>query len=217
MTPYDLVSPRPSKTKPSKLTNFQVRVKIEGDNEPAPTIPREEGQVPFVFVGTVESISNAKVLLEYHLAHLKEVEALRQEKLEIDQQLRSIHGTNTGPMQSFQHTRRGMGGGPGMGGPDDNTGSRGGRGGQSRGGGRGGGGGRGRAPTRHNSGKYCVFFFWHACMEDWRIVGTGNLIQSGVDGAYINKKISQIFDTNLSFFIYFFKAKHYISCNITVL
>lgn len=50
---------------------FQVRVKIEGDNEPQPTIPREEGQVPFVFVGTVESIANAKVLLEYHLAHLK--------------------------------------------------------------------------------------------------------------------------------------------------
>lgn len=36
-----------------------IRVKIEGDNEPQPTIPREEGQVPFVFVGTVESISNA--------------------------------------------------------------------------------------------------------------------------------------------------------------
>lgn len=50
---------------------FKVRVKIEGDNEPQPTIPREEGQVPFVFVGTVESIANAKVLLEYHLAHLK--------------------------------------------------------------------------------------------------------------------------------------------------
>lgn len=48
-----------------------MRVKIEGDNEPQPTIPREEGQVPFVFVGTVESIANAKVLLEYHLAHLK--------------------------------------------------------------------------------------------------------------------------------------------------
>ncbi|XP_076258247.1 synaptic functional regulator FMR1 isoform X4 [Rhynchophorus ferrugineus] len=79
-----------------------VRVKIEGDNEPEPTIPREEGQVPFVFVGTVESISNAKVLLQYHLAHLKEVEQLRQEKLEIDQQLRSIHhGSNLGSMQSL--------------------------------------------------------------------------------------------------------------------
>lgn len=44
---------------------------IEGDNEPQPSIPREEGQVPFVFVGTIETISNAKVLLEYHLQHLK--------------------------------------------------------------------------------------------------------------------------------------------------
>ncbi|XP_022910264.1 fragile X messenger ribonucleoprotein 1 homolog isoform X4 [Onthophagus taurus] len=83
-----------------------VRVKIEGDNEPQPTIPREEGQVPFVFVGTVESIANAKVLLEYHLAHLKEVEQLRQEKLEIDQQLRSIHGSGMGSMQSLQMSRR---------------------------------------------------------------------------------------------------------------
>lgn len=48
-----------------------VRVKIEGDNEPEPVIPREEGQVPFVFVGTIENIGNAKILLEYHLSHLK--------------------------------------------------------------------------------------------------------------------------------------------------
>ncbi|XP_043275921.1 synaptic functional regulator FMR1 isoform X12 [Venturia canescens] len=121
-----------------------VRVKIEGDNEPQPTIPREEGQVPFVFVGTVESIANAKVLLEYHLAHLKEVEALRQEKLEIDQQLRSMHGSTTGPMPNFPPARRGMTSGPEEGG----GGGRGGRG----GGGRGGRGGRGRAPPRHNAG-----------------------------------------------------------------
>ncbi|XP_072759786.1 RNA-binding protein FXR1 isoform X5 [Anoplolepis gracilipes] len=119
-----------------------VRVKIEGDNEPQPTIPREEGQVPFVFVGTVESIANAKVLLEYHLAHLKEVEQLRQEKLEIDQQLRSMHGSTTGPMPSFPPTRRGM-----VTGPEEGVSGRGGRGGQSRGR-----GSRGRAPTRHNAG-----------------------------------------------------------------
>ena len=28
-----------------------VRVKIEGDNEPKPSVPREEGSVPFIFVG----------------------------------------------------------------------------------------------------------------------------------------------------------------------
>ncbi|XP_043792032.1 synaptic functional regulator FMR1 isoform X3 [Apis laboriosa] len=119
-----------------------VRVKIEGDNEPQPTIPREEGQVPFVFVGTVESIANAKMLLEYHLAHLKEVEQLRQEKLEIDQQLRNMHGSTTGPMPNFPPTRRGM-----ITGPEEGGGGRGGRGGQSRGR-----GGRGRAPARHNAG-----------------------------------------------------------------
>ncbi|KOC63993.1 Fragile X mental retardation syndrome-related protein 1 [Habropoda laboriosa] len=119
-----------------------VRVKIEGDNEPQPTIPREEGQVPFVFVGTVESIANAKMLLEYHLAHLKEVEQLRQEKLEIDQQLRSMHGSTTGPMPNFPPTRRGM-----IAGPEEGGGGRGGRGGQSRGR-----GGRGRPSTRHNAG-----------------------------------------------------------------
>lgn len=48
-----------------------VRVKIEGENEPNPSIPREDGSIPFVFVGTVESIANAKTILEYHLNHLK--------------------------------------------------------------------------------------------------------------------------------------------------
>ncbi|GFN74145.1 hypothetical protein PoB_000065100 [Plakobranchus ocellatus] len=71
-----------------------VRVKIEGDNEHE--TEREEGQVPFIFVGTMESISNAKLLLEYHLDHLKEVEQLRQAKLEIDQQLKSLSGPQPG-------------------------------------------------------------------------------------------------------------------------
>ncbi|XP_031619635.1 synaptic functional regulator FMR1 isoform X3 [Contarinia nasturtii] len=82
-------------------------VRIEGDNEPQPSIPHEDGQVPFIFIGTIESISNAKVLLEYHLVHLKEVELLRQEKLEIDQQLRAIQGnTSMSSMQNFTVQRR---------------------------------------------------------------------------------------------------------------
>lgn len=105
---------------------------IEGDNEPQPSIPHEDGQVPFVFIGTIESISNAKVLLEYHLVHLKvgvampfsamaiykcqrfslcidnqEVELLRQEKLEIDQQLRAIQGNSSmSSMPNFTVQRR---------------------------------------------------------------------------------------------------------------
>ena len=61
-----------------------VRVKIEGDQENE--APRE--YVPFVFVGTSESVQNAQILLEYHINHLQEVEKLQKEKIEIFQQLR---------------------------------------------------------------------------------------------------------------------------------
>ncbi|XP_033163470.1 synaptic functional regulator FMR1 isoform X2 [Drosophila mauritiana] len=82
------------------------RIKIAGDDEQDQNIPRELAHVPFVFIGTVESIANAKVLLDYHLSHLKEVEQLRQEKMEIDQQLRAIQESSMGSTQSFPVTRR---------------------------------------------------------------------------------------------------------------
>ena len=75
----------------------------------------------------------------------QEVEQLRQEKLEIDQQLRSIHGSTMGSMQSLQMSRRND-----RGYSSDMDGGGRGRGGSMRGR-----GGRGRGgPGRQNDSRY---------------------------------------------------------------
>ncbi|OTF79861.1 hypothetical protein BLA29_001190, partial [Euroglyphus maynei] len=91
-----------------------VRVKIEGDQENE--APRE--YVPFVFVGTLESVQNAQILLEYHINHLQEVEKLRKENSELFQQLRqqsvtinsSQHANNSGV--DYDYMMSGSSGGP---------------------------------------------------------------------------------------------------------
>lgn len=66
-----------------------VRVKIEGDTES--TTPRDvNNQVPFVFVGTVENITNAKLLIEYQMNSLKELDELRKGKDKMDETLRTL-------------------------------------------------------------------------------------------------------------------------------
>ncbi|UJR15808.1 hypothetical protein I4U23_002738 [Adineta vaga] len=80
-----------------------VRVKIEGDNE-QPTTHDESSypsQVPFIFVGTAESIANAKVLLEYHLACLKEFDELQEKKTQVNEQFRTIAGPQQATAMNF--------------------------------------------------------------------------------------------------------------------
>ncbi|XP_055020428.1 fragile X mental retardation syndrome-related protein 1 isoform X2 [Boleophthalmus pectinirostris] len=68
-----------------------VRVRIEGDNDNKQ--PRQEatqGMVPFIFVGTKESIGNVQVLLEYHISYLNDLVEILTEGQHLEEELRQI-------------------------------------------------------------------------------------------------------------------------------
>ncbi|XP_056270431.1 RNA-binding protein FXR1 isoform X3 [Pseudoliparis swirei] len=65
-----------------------VRVRIEGDKDNKQ--PRQEGMVPFTFVGTKENIGNVQVLLEYHISYLNDMTELLAEGQQLEEELRQI-------------------------------------------------------------------------------------------------------------------------------
>jgi len=67
-----------------------VRVKIEPEPEVDKSEEEKQKDVVFLFIGTRDNIGNAKMMLEYHLMHLKDVEDLRSEKENIDGELRTF-------------------------------------------------------------------------------------------------------------------------------
>lgn len=73
-----------------------VRVRIEPpENKNCVTNEEDPGkcakkEVNFLFVGTRDSIENAKMMLSYHLSHLEEVCKIKKEKEVLEQQLRNM-------------------------------------------------------------------------------------------------------------------------------
>ncbi|XP_069584836.1 uncharacterized protein [Ranitomeya imitator] len=65
-----------------------VRLRIPDDGEVQVT--GEDEMVPFVVIGSVDSLRNIRVLLEYRVRYLKEIEQLRLERLKINKQLQNI-------------------------------------------------------------------------------------------------------------------------------
>ncbi|EDO44731.1 predicted protein [Nematostella vectensis] len=68
-----------------------TRVKIEPpDENQTPEEKQAKKEVSFLFVGTKECIDNCRMMLDYHVAHLKEVEQMKREKESLDHQLQNM-------------------------------------------------------------------------------------------------------------------------------
>ncbi|XP_028405557.1 synaptic functional regulator FMR1-like [Dendronephthya gigantea] len=73
-----------------------VRVRIEPPENKNSVATDEEQtkcakkEVNFLFVGTRDSIDNAKMMLHYHLSHLEEVARIKKEKENLEQQLKNM-------------------------------------------------------------------------------------------------------------------------------
>ena len=53
-------------------------------------VSKEDGHLPFIFVGTKECIENAKLMVEYNIMCLRGVEQLQQEKEKLEDELRAV-------------------------------------------------------------------------------------------------------------------------------